>query len=113
LHLIEVLCFLQEQSPILGSAPPPSAPNCLVSHLTFIEFKGFRGFPEEVSFVEYVLQNGLVLETMIIDVTTMDRDKKCSILFVLALHQIKDNSHFNYTVVELHNITPSNFVNFL
>jgi len=84
LHLIQVLCCLQEQSPILGWAPPPSAPNCLVSNLTFIEFKGFRGLPIEVSFVEYLLQKGLVLKTMIIDVFLMELEKKYSILKMLC-----------------------------
>jgi hypothetical protein len=84
LHLIQVLCWLQKQSPILGPAPPPSAPNCLVSHLTFIEFKGFEGFPDQVSFVEYLLQKGLVLKTMIIDVFFMELKKKYSILKMLC-----------------------------
>ena len=80
LHLIQALCCLQEQSPILGWAPQPSAPNCLVSHLTFARFEGFEGFPDEMSFVEYLLQKGLVLETMIIDVRYLDLEKKYSIL---------------------------------
>lgn len=74
----------KKQSPILGLAPPPSAPNCLVSHLTFIEFKGFEGFPDQVSFVEYLLQKGLVLKTMIIDVLFMELEKKYSILKMLC-----------------------------
>jgi hypothetical protein len=76
LHLIQVLCSLQEQSPILGWATQPSVPNCLVSHLTFIQFKGFHGFPDEVSFVEHVLQKGLVLKTMIIADCSLDLKKK-------------------------------------
>ncbi|KEH29096.1 F-box/FBD/LRR protein [Medicago truncatula] len=70
----------EKQSPILGWAPQPTAPNCLVSHLTFIEFKGFRGFSDEISFVEDVLQKGLVLKTVIIADITVDQGKKYDIL---------------------------------
>jgi hypothetical protein len=85
LHLIQALCCLQqERSPILAWSPQPSIPNCLVSHLSFIEFKGFRGFPDEVSFVEYVLQKGHVLKTMIIADISLDLKKKYFILKLLS-----------------------------
>ncbi|AET03063.1 putative FBD-associated F-box protein At5g56700 isoform X2 [Medicago truncatula] len=46
-------------------AKPKSVPKCLISHLTFIHF---YGVPEnELEFIGYVLQHGLVLKTMIID----------------------------------------------
>jgi hypothetical protein len=44
---------------------PKSVPKCLVSHLTFINLDGYIG--NELEFFQYVLQNGLVLKTMIID----------------------------------------------
>ena len=85
LHLIQVLCCFQEQSPILGWATLPSVPNCLVSHLTFIQFNQFQGFPDEVSFVELVLQKGLVLKTMmIIADSSLDLKKKYDILQTLS-----------------------------
>ncbi|WJX91958.1 hypothetical protein P8452_73669 [Trifolium repens] len=74
----------KERSPILQWPPPPSVPNCLVSHLTFIQFKGFRGFPDEVSFVEYILRNGLVLKTIIIADISLDLKKKYFILKLLS-----------------------------
>jgi hypothetical protein len=65
----------------LGWAPQPNAPKCLVSHLTFIQFKGFLGLPDEVSFVEHVLQEGFVLKTiMIISDISLDQSKKYDIL---------------------------------
>ncbi|KEH19804.1 putative F-box domain, FBD domain, leucine-rich repeat domain, L domain-containing protein [Medicago truncatula] len=45
-------------------AKPKSVPKYLVSHLTFIRFQGYIG--NEMEFIGYVLQNGLVLKTMII-----------------------------------------------
>jgi len=80
LHHIQVFCCLQEQSPILGWAPQPNAPKCLVSHLAFIQFKGFLGLPDEVSFVEHVLQEGIVLKTMIISDISLDQSTKYDIL---------------------------------
>ncbi|RHN40797.1 putative FBD domain, leucine-rich repeat domain, L domain-containing protein [Medicago truncatula] len=74
----------KQQLPILGWAPQTRVPDCLVSHLTFIQFKGLRGFPDEVSFVEYVLQNGLVLKTMIIAVRSLDLEKKYSVVKTLS-----------------------------
>jgi len=80
LHLIQVFCCLQEQSPILGWAPQPSVPKCLVSQLTLIQFKGFLGLPDEVSFVEHVLQKGLVLKAVIIADISVDLKEKYDIL---------------------------------
>jgi len=79
-----MFCCLQEQSSLLGWTPTPCVPNCLVSHLTFIQFKGFRGFSDEVSFVEYVLQKGLALKTVIIADISMDLNKKDDILKTLS-----------------------------
>jgi len=84
LHLIQILCCLQQQLPILGWAPQTRVPNCLISHLTFIQFKGLRGFPDELSFVEYVLQKGLVLKTMIIAVRSLDLEKNYSVVKTLT-----------------------------
>jgi hypothetical protein len=48
----------------LGTKPKSDA-KCFVSHLTFIHFQGYRG--NQLEFTGYILQNGLVLKTMIID----------------------------------------------
>ncbi|RHN59262.1 putative FBD domain-containing protein [Medicago truncatula] len=85
LHKCPILQVLKiqnykEQSPILGWAPQPSAPNCLVSYLTFIQFKKFQGFSDEITFIEHVLQKGLVLKTVIIADISLDQGKKYDIL---------------------------------
>ncbi|GAU24749.1 hypothetical protein TSUD_355780 [Trifolium subterraneum] len=79
-HLMLSRSTTKEQSPILGWAPQPSVPNCLVSHLNFIQFKGCQGFQDELFFIEYVLQNGLVLETMNVADISMDLQKKYDFL---------------------------------
>ncbi|PNY12257.1 F-box/FBD/LRR-repeat protein [Trifolium pratense] len=74
----------KERSPILGWPPQPSVPNCLVSHLNCIQFKGFRGLQDELLFVEYILRHGLVLETMIVADISLDLKKKYFILKLLS-----------------------------
>jgi len=69
-------CCRQEQSPLPKWATQPSVPSCLESHLTFIDFKGYRGSPDELLFSEYILQKGLVLKTMIIADISVDLKKK-------------------------------------
>ncbi|OIV89935.1 hypothetical protein TanjilG_00451 [Lupinus angustifolius] len=44
--------------------PPTTVPNCLVSHLTMIIFRGYQGSPKEVAFTAYILLRGLVLKTL-------------------------------------------------
>ncbi|WJX34829.1 hypothetical protein P8452_22902 [Trifolium repens] len=58
-----------------------TVPKCLKSHLTYIRIEGYRGFEDELTFAEYILRNGLVLETMLILVdTSMDiMNKYCSV----------------------------------
>ena len=51
-----VSCW-QEQLPLPILATHPIVPSCLISHLTFIQFKGYQEFQDELKFVEYVLQN--------------------------------------------------------
>ncbi|AET03911.1 F-box/RNI/FBD-like domain protein [Medicago truncatula] len=70
----------KKSSPISGWHPKQIVPDCLVSHLTVIEFKGFRGSPDEVSFVEHVLQKGLVLKTLIISDISLNQSKKYGVL---------------------------------
>ncbi|AET01501.1 putative FBD domain-containing protein [Medicago truncatula] len=79
-----VLHCRQEESPLPGWTTQPSVPNCIVSHLTFIQFKGFKGVPDELLFAEYILQKGLVLKTMIIDDISVDLSKKYDILNKLS-----------------------------
>lgn len=68
-----VLYYWQEQSPLPRWAPQPSVPSCLVSHLTFFHFKRYQGFANELRFAEYILRNGLVLKTMIIDDISLEK----------------------------------------
>ncbi|XP_045805609.1 F-box/FBD/LRR-repeat protein At4g26340-like [Trifolium pratense] len=77
-HLLQVLIIQndKDQSPLPICATQPSVPSCLVSHLASIELKGYRGFPDELLFAEYVLQKGLVLKTMIIVDISVDPNKK-------------------------------------
>ena len=70
--------------PVLRRAPQPGALNCLIAHLTFIQFKRFQGDPDEVSFVKYVLLKGPVLKTVIITDISLDLKKKYSILKTLS-----------------------------
>jgi hypothetical protein len=39
---------------------------CLKSHLTYIHIEGYQGLKDELTFAEYILRNGLVLETMLV-----------------------------------------------
>ncbi|KAK2408261.1 FBD-associated F-box protein [Trifolium repens] len=56
-----------------------SVPRCLKSHLTYIRIEGYQGFEDELTFAEYILRNGLVLEKMLIFVdTSMDIMNKYS-----------------------------------
>ncbi|XP_020967230.1 FBD-associated F-box protein At5g60610-like isoform X2 [Arachis ipaensis] len=43
---------------------PLSVPNCIVSHLNTVEYRGYQDTPEEHEFTAYILQKGLVLKTM-------------------------------------------------
>ncbi|KAK2406230.1 F-box/FBD/LRR-repeat protein [Trifolium repens] len=77
-HLLQALIIENEKklSPLPRWAAPPSVPSCLVSHLTFIQFKGYRGSRDELSFAKYILQKGLILNTMIIVDISADLRKK-------------------------------------
>ncbi|QHN75935.1 hypothetical protein HN51_053571 [Arachis hypogaea] len=47
-----------------GWRQPSSVPNCIVSHLNTVEYRGYQNTPEEHEFTAYILQRGLVLKTM-------------------------------------------------
>ncbi|XP_020986058.1 putative FBD-associated F-box protein At5g56700 [Arachis duranensis] len=47
-----------------GWTQPLSVPNCIVSHLNTVEYRGYQDTPEEHEFTAYILQRGLVLKTM-------------------------------------------------
>ncbi|XP_058773189.1 putative FBD-associated F-box protein At5g56820 isoform X1 [Vicia villosa] len=66
----------QEQSSLSKWVAQPSVPSCLESHLNFIQFKGYRGFTDELYFAEYILQKGCVLKTMIISDISTDLKEK-------------------------------------
>ncbi|KAK2358257.1 FBD-associated F-box protein [Trifolium repens] len=68
----------EEPSPIRTWEPrSTTVPKCLRSHLTYIHIEGYQGWEDELTFAEYVLQNGLVLQTVLIFVdNSMDLTKK-------------------------------------
>ncbi|KAL5062868.1 hypothetical protein RYX36_024605 [Vicia faba] len=76
----EVCNDKEEQLYLSEWAVQSSVPSCLESHLNLIQFKGYRGFTEELYFVEYILQKGRVLETMIITDISTDLKEKFSTL---------------------------------
>ncbi|MED6185828.1 hypothetical protein PIB30_060795 [Stylosanthes scabra] len=45
---------------------PISIPNCIISHLNTVEYRGYQNTAEEHEFTAYILQRGLVLKTMTI-----------------------------------------------
>ena len=56
-----------------------------VSNLTFIHYKRFQGSADEMKFVAYVLQRGVVLETMILSTDrSLDIEKKYKIIEKLS-----------------------------
>ncbi|WJX93734.1 hypothetical protein P8452_75224 [Trifolium repens] len=68
-------------SPSFGwVAKPKCVPKCLVSHLTLIKFDGCLGSLNELEFTGHVLQNGLVLKTVLI---------ACAKLNFAELHHLK------------------------
>ncbi|XP_058761718.1 FBD-associated F-box protein At4g10400-like [Vicia villosa] len=73
-HKIEVLIIQsnkEEQSPLRTWDPESTTvPKCLKSCLSYIHIEGYQGFEDELTFVEYILRNGIVLETMLIFVDT-------------------------------------------
>ncbi|CAK8560163.1 unnamed protein product [Lathyrus sativus] len=81
----EVFNDKEEQSSSPKWAAQLSLPSCLESHLKFIQFKGYRGFTDEFYFVEYILQNGCVLKSMIIVDISTDLKK-----MVDTLHRLFD-----------------------
>jgi len=69
IHCLSYTCccvfnYQQEQAPIPGWTTQSNVPDCIVSHLTFVQFKGYRELPDELLFAECILQNGTVLKTM-------------------------------------------------
>ena len=65
---------LYDSSPSYGwEVKPKSVPTCLVSHLTHIDYQGYLGNSNELEFTAYVLQNGLVLKTMLINSFWLDQ----------------------------------------
>lgn len=55
---------------------PKTVPKCLVFHLTFIHFRAYQGNIHELEFTSNVLQNGLVLKTMLICDSWLKQPKK-------------------------------------
>jgi hypothetical protein len=88
-YLIQVLCCLQEQSPVLRWAPHRSVPGCLVSHLSIVQFQGFQGLQDQLLFVKYVLRNGLVLEKMIISDMSLELDQKKKQKIIKGLSKLR------------------------
>ncbi|CAJ2656934.1 unnamed protein product [Trifolium pratense] len=69
-HVLKVLIIQsnkEEPSPSRTWEPHSlTIPKCLESHLIYIHIEGYQGFEDELTFAEYILRNGLVLETMLI-----------------------------------------------
>ncbi|XP_045797921.1 FBD-associated F-box protein At3g52670-like [Trifolium pratense] len=77
LHACPMLQVLITQNDKKESTSPEwttqsTVPNCILSHLTYIQFKGYEGCPDELLFAEYILQNGLVLKKMSIADISVD-----------------------------------------
>ncbi|XP_061358369.1 F-box/FBD/LRR-repeat protein At4g26340-like [Gastrolobium bilobum] len=89
-HMLQVLEIRNERepSPLRSWVQPISVPNCVESHLTFIQFRGYQGFADELAFAGYILRTGHVLKTMIINTDIMldlDLEKKYSVLRKLSI----------------------------
>ncbi|MCH84094.1 F-box/RNI/FBD-like domain protein [Trifolium medium] len=88
LQVLIIKSNMEEPSSLRTSEPlSTTVPICLKSHLTYIHIEGYQGFEDELTFAEYILQNGLVLETMLIFVdTSMDlMNKYCSVKRLLDI----------------------------
>jgi hypothetical protein len=60
-------CWQEEQPPLRTWQPESTrVSECLKSHLTYIHIEGYQGLEDELTFVEYILRNGLVLKTMLV-----------------------------------------------
>ncbi|XP_047320920.1 F-box/LRR-repeat protein At4g14103-like [Impatiens glandulifera] len=55
-------------------SPPENVPSCLLFHLKEIEIKDFRGLPDELILIKYLLKNALVLEKMLIECHLLEDD---------------------------------------
>ncbi|KAI5419839.1 hypothetical protein KIW84_043845 [Lathyrus oleraceus] len=73
-RMIEVLIIQsnKEEQPPLRTWDPKSTtvPKCIISSLSYIHIEGYQEFEDELTFAEYILRNGLNLETMVIFVDT-------------------------------------------
>ncbi|XP_020967238.1 FBD-associated F-box protein At5g56370-like isoform X1 [Arachis ipaensis] len=63
---------------------PLSVPNCIVSDLSTVEYRGYRNTPEEHEFTAYILQKGLVLKTMRIHAKYCDLPLKGEVFKALS-----------------------------
>ncbi|XP_061339384.1 F-box protein At4g09920-like [Gastrolobium bilobum] len=67
-HVLQVLKIhhWRKQKPLhLQSwAQPTMVPNCLRSHLTSVQFEGYRGLGDDLEFADYILRYGFVLKAM-------------------------------------------------
>ncbi|XP_027336293.1 F-box protein At4g09920-like [Abrus precatorius] len=86
-HMLQVLIIQNEKDSLFSRnwPQPTSGPNCVGTHLTFVQVKGFQGFADELAFVTYVLRRGRVLRTMIVYADMMlDLSHKYRILKFLS-----------------------------
>ncbi|WJX87969.1 hypothetical protein P8452_70100 [Trifolium repens] len=84
-HMLQVLILQsteEEPSPFRTWEPKSTTvPKCLESSLTYTHIEGYQGFEDELAFAEYILRNGLILDTMLIFFhTAMDLTNKYSSL---------------------------------
>ncbi|CAL5196959.1 unnamed protein product [Lathyrus oleraceus] len=77
LQVLIIQYNMVEPSPSWQLSESTTVSECLKSHLTYIHIEGYQGFEDELAFAEYILRNGLVLETMRIFVSaSMDLTNK-------------------------------------
>ena len=86
-HVYRGYAHLHQKSPeSSGWTHPINVPNCVISHLNILEFRGYQGSTEEHAFTAYILQRGLVLKTMTIHTDVFfDQKKKDHILKELSI----------------------------
>ncbi|XP_057454402.1 F-box/FBD/LRR-repeat protein At5g53840-like [Lotus japonicus] len=65
-HMLRLLTIENNNEPSKWGKPPRAPIFHHVLHLTFIHYKGYQGFTDELEFLAYVLREGIVLERMII-----------------------------------------------
>nr|XP_025677901.1 putative FBD-associated F-box protein At5g56440 [Arachis hypogaea] len=78
-HVLEALGYYSH--PYNGPTPPTTVPNCVTSCLKSFEFREYQDSANEHEFIAYLLQRGLVLNTVTIHLkSNLDQETKCNIV---------------------------------